>query len=78
MTTRMEAAYRVRQARRFNSGPSLFILIERIMPDNSWWAYDYPTHISPIAEGTCTTLKDGKKQVKDKLIELGIMEKTDE
>ncbi len=38
-----------------------------------WWLYPDPESFVPVAEGECETLKNGKRQVKEALIELGML-----
>ena len=39
----------------------------------SWCLWSHPESLAIIARGECKTLKDGKKQIKDKLKELGML-----
>ena len=38
-----------------------------------WWLYPHPNSFTSIAEGKCCLIKDGKRQIKEKLIELGMI-----
>ena len=39
----------------------------------SWCLWSHPECLAVVAEGKCETLKDGKKQVKDKMKELDML-----